>query len=52
MRTWLTQLRKLGFMFRALRYRNYRLFFFGQGVSLVGLWMTRIATQWLVWRLT
>ncbi len=37
---------------RALRYRNYRLFFSGQSVSLVGTWMTRIATSWLVYRLT
>lgn len=37
---------------RALRSRNYRLFFFGQGVSLVGTWMQRIALSWLVYRLT
>jgi MFS family permease len=37
---------------RALRHRNYRLFFFGQGVSLIGTWLTRIATSWLVYRLT
>jgi MFS family permease len=37
---------------RALRHRNYRLFFSGQGVSLIGTWMTRIATAWLVYRLT
>jgi MFS family permease len=41
-----------GFMVRALRHRNYRLFFSGQSVSLVGTWMTRIATSWLVYRLT
>lgn len=40
------------FMVRALRHRNYRLFFAGQGVSLIGTWMTRIATAWLVYRLT
>ena len=39
-------------MGRALRSRNYRLFFSGQGVSLVGTWFTRIATSWLVYRLT
>jgi MFS family permease len=39
-------------MVRALRHRNYRLFFSGQSVSLVGTWMTRIATSWLVYRLT
>jgi MFS family permease len=37
---------------RALRYRNFRLFFGGQTISLVGTWMTRIATAWLVYRLT
>jgi MFS family permease len=35
-----------------LRHRNYRLFFSGQSVSLIGTWMTRIATSWLVYRLT
>src|SRR5438270_2123845 len=42
----------LAFAVRALRARNYRLFFTGQSVSLVGTWMTRIATSWLVYRLT
>lgn len=37
---------------RALRHRNYRLFFAGQTVSLVGTWVTRIATSWFVYRLT
>jgi MFS family permease len=37
---------------RALRHRNFRLFFSGQSVSLVGTWMTRLATSWLVYRLT
>jgi MFS family permease len=37
---------------RALRSRNYRLFFGGQSISLIGTWMTRIATSWLVYRLT
>ena len=37
---------------RALQHRNYRLFFGGQTVSLVGTWITRIATSWLVYRLT
>ncbi len=41
-------LRSLG---RALAHRNYRLYFFGQGISLVGTWMSRIATGWLVFRL-
>jgi MFS family permease len=39
-------------VFRALRHRNYRLFFGGQTVSLVGTWITRVATSWLVYRLT
>jgi len=37
---------------RALKHRNYRLFFSGQSVSLIGTWITRIATSWLVYRLT
>src|SRR3954447_9759758 len=37
---------------RALNSRNYRLFFAGQTVSLIGTWMTRLATSWLVYRLT
>ena len=37
---------------RALRHRNYRLFFSGQSISLVGTWITRVATSWLVYRLT
>ena len=43
---------RLAFMLRALRSRNYRLFFCGQIVSLLGNWMTQIATGWLVWSLT
>ena len=39
-------------MLRALRSRNYRLFFFGQGISLVGTWMQRIAMSWLIYDLT
>lgn len=41
-----------GFMLRAFRYRNYRLFFGGQVVSLVGSWITMTATSWLVYRLS
>jgi MFS family permease len=37
---------------RALRHRNYRLFFAGQLVSLIGTWMQTIAQSWLVYRLT
>jgi len=37
---------------RALRWRNFRLYFTGQTISLIGTWMTRLATSWLVYRLT
>jgi hypothetical protein len=37
---------------RALRNRNFQLFFAGQTISLVGAWMTRLATSWLVYGLT
>ncbi|HUB80689.1 MAG TPA: MFS transporter [Bryobacteraceae bacterium] len=37
---------------RALRHRNFKLFFFGQSISLIGTWMTRLAISWLVYRLT
>jgi MFS family permease len=40
------------FAVRALRHRNYRLFFTGQSMSLIGTWMTQVATSWLVYRLT
>ncbi|MFH0763619.1 MAG: MFS transporter [Candidatus Omnitrophota bacterium] len=39
-------------IFRALQYRNFRLFFIGQGVSLIGTWMQAIAMSWLVYRMT
>jgi MFS family permease len=39
-------------LLRALRHRNYRLYFVGQGVSLIGTWLTQVATSWLVYRLT
>ncbi len=35
---------------RALRHRNFRLYFTGQSISLIGTWITRIATSWLVYR--
>jgi MFS family permease len=38
--------------FPAFRSRNYRLYFAGQSISLIGTWMTRLATSWLVYRLT
>jgi MFS family permease len=37
---------------RALRSRNFRLFFFGQLISLIGVWMQSTALQWLVYRIT
>jgi MFS family permease len=37
---------------RALRHRNYRLFFIGQGISVFGSWLTRFATAWMAYRLT
>jgi MFS family permease len=42
----------LKFIGRALGSRNYRLFFGGQGLSLIGTWIQRIAQAWLVYRLT
>ncbi len=38
-------------MLRALRHRNFRLFFCGQGLSLIGTWMTKVVTYWLVYDL-
>lgn len=43
---------KLKTIFRSLQYRNYRLFFGGQSISLIGTWMQRIAMPWLVYHLT
>jgi len=39
-------------LLRSLRHRNYRLFFFGQGLSLIGTWMQATALSWLVYHLT
>lgn len=41
-----------GFVLRALKHRNFRLFFSGQLVSLIGTWMQQVAISWLVYRLT
>jgi len=38
--------------FRALRHRNYRLFFWGQLVSLIGTWMQQTAMMWFVYQIT
>jgi MFS family permease len=43
---------KLKHSLRALESRNYRLFFAGQAISLIGSWMTQVATIWLVYHLT
>ncbi|HOV80395.1 MAG TPA: MFS transporter [Bacillota bacterium] len=40
------------FVLRSFHYRNYRLFFSGQGISLIGTWIQNIAVSWLVYRLT
>jgi len=42
----------LRLVFRALYSRNYRLFFGGQGISLIGTWMQQIAMSWLVYRIS
>ena len=42
----------LSHAWRALRHRNFQLFFAGQTISMIGTWMTRLATGWLVYRLT
>lgn len=47
-----SQRRDFSHAWRALRHRNFRLFFGGQSISVIGTWMTRIATAWLVYRLT
>jgi MFS family permease len=44
-----SRLRSMG---RALRHRNYRLFFAGQSISLIGTWLTQVASSWLIYRLT
>jgi MFS family permease len=43
---------KLPATLRALKYRNFQLFFSGQLISLIGTWMQNIAQAWLVYRLT
>ena len=44
--------RGAGHLFRALRHRNFRLFCFGQIISLCGTWMQNVAQTWLIYRLT
>src|SRR3954466_8695293 len=43
---------QLATTFRALRHRNFQLFFAGQFISLTGTWMQSVAQSWLVYRLT
>jgi MFS family permease len=43
---------RISHAWRALRHRNFKLFFFGQSISVIGTWMTRLATTWLVYQLT
>jgi MFS family permease len=43
---------RLSLLLRSLRHRNYRLFYIGQGISLIGTWMQQIAMIWLVYRIT
>lgn len=43
---------KMSLTFRALRHRNYRLFFYGQFISLTGTWMQQVALSWLIYSLT
>jgi MFS family permease len=47
-----TRVDSLSHAWRALRSRNFRLFFWGQSLLVIGTWMTRVATGWLVYRLT
>ncbi len=47
-----TETKGFKFILRALGYKNYRLYFMGQGVSLVGTWMQQVAMSWLIYRLT
>ena len=43
---------RINTIFRSLKYKNYRLFFGGQSISLVGTWMQRLAMPWLVYHMT
>src|ERR1700690_1904447 len=51
-KTNLEDTRRIPQMIRAMRHRNFQLFFSGQMISLVGTWMDNIAEAWLVYRLT
>ncbi len=43
---------RINTVFRSLKYKNYRLFFGGQSISLIGTWMQRLAMPWLVYHIT
>jgi len=43
---------KLPVIFRALKHRNFQLFFGGQFISLIGTWMQSVAQSWLVYKIT
>src|ERR1700743_2604204 len=47
-----SRLSSISHAWRAMQHRNFKLFFFGQSISVIGTWMTRLATSWLVYRLT
>ncbi|MBI3535406.1 MAG: MFS transporter [Deltaproteobacteria bacterium] len=48
----MSKINRIEFMFRSLHHRNYRLFFIGQFISLIGVWMQSVAQSWLVYSLT
>src|ERR1035437_4994429 len=48
----LAALKGLKSTYRSLHHRNYRLFFGGQSISLIGTWMQQLAVSWLTYRLT
>ncbi len=48
----MSRLKSFSHAWRALRHRNFQLFFAGQSISVIGTWMTRLATSWLVYRMT
>ena len=43
---------RMQLLLRSLQSRNFRLFFVGQGISLIGTWMQQVAMSWLVYRMT
>ncbi len=47
-----TEIPRMKAMVRSLAHRNFRLFFVGQGISLLGSWMQLIALSWLLYRMT